>query len=395
MQRVFKDDQPPSSFVRTGFTWSAYLMQGYYAFLQAAPGPLIPILQGELHLSYTQTSLLTSAFALATIFVGLLRDWPARIFRRRTRFWSGAIGMWAGAALLMVSPSFVLALTGSFFMGVSGTITRIAVEGGLADLYQEQRATVLTEANVVASIGATSVPLFIGGWQALDLGWRSASLVPLIILALLYWRFRRIKVPEQRKQELQKQERPRVPPTFWLCWLAMVCCVAMEWCMIVWSAVLLKNTQGLNVDEAAASVSLFFAAEVLGRLIGSRLTGKFATTLLLLIALSITALGFPLFWLSPLLPLKLSGLVLTGLGIANLYPLTLSVAFSMTPDQTNATSGRFSFGVGVAIFAAPLLLGRLADTLGIQRACGVVPVLLIGAFVLILLVHWLSKIRAR
>jgi hypothetical protein len=52
--------RPPSSFVRTGFTWPAYLMLGYYAFLQAALGPLAPFLQGELHLTYTQTSLLTS-----------------------------------------------------------------------------------------------------------------------------------------------------------------------------------------------------------------------------------------------------------------------------------------------------------------------------------------------
>jgi fucose permease len=108
--------------------------------------------------------------------------------------------------------------------------------------------------------------------------------------------------------------------------------------------------------------------------------------------LGTTALGFSLFWLSWLLPLKLSGLVLTGLGIANLYPLILSAALSETPAQANAASGRFAFGIGVAIFAAPLLLGRMADTLGIQRAYGVVLGLLIGAFVLTLLVH---RLRGR
>jgi fucose permease len=384
--------RPPSSFVRTGFTWPAYLILGYYAFLQAALGPLAPFLQGAFHLTYMQTSLLPSAFAGASILVGFLADGLARVFRRRVRFWGGAIGMWVGAAVLMVSPSFVLALIGAFLMGAFGTVTRIAIEGGLADLHQGQRATALTEANVIASIGATSVPLFIGGWQALELGWRSASLVPLIVLSLLYWRLRHLKIPEQREQEIQKQKTPRFPSTFWLCWLAMVCCVAIEWCMIVWSAALLKNTGGLSVNEAATSVSLFFLAEVLGRLIGSRLTGKMAITSLLLVALGATALGFSLFWLSWLLPLKLSGLVLTGLGIANLYPLILSAALSETPAQANAASGRFAFGIGVAIFAAPLLLGRMADTLGIQRAYGVVLGLLIGAFVLTVLVH---RLRGR
>ena len=74
-------------------------------------------------------------------------------------------------------------------MGAFGTVVRTAIEGGLADLHQGQRATALTEANVIASIGASSVPLFIGGWQALELGWRPALLVPLIVLSLLILAF--------------------------------------------------------------------------------------------------------------------------------------------------------------------------------------------------------------
>jgi fucose permease len=380
--------RPPSLFVCTGFTWPAYLMLGYYAFLQAALGPLTPFLQGELHLTYTQTSLLTSAFALATILVGLIGGGSARLWSRRARFWGGAIGMWVGAAVLMFSPSFLLAIIGPFLMGIFGTVVRTAIEGGLADLHQRQRTTALTEANVIASIGASLVPLFIGGLQALDIGWRPTLLVPLIVLSLLYWHFHRIKIPEEsRISAIQEQHQQRFPSVFWLCWLVMVCCVAMEWCMIVWSAVLLKNTSGLSANEAATSVSLFFVAEVLGRLIGSRLTGKTETTTLLLIALSTTALGFPFFWLSPLMPLKLSGLVLTGLGIANLYPFPLSAALSVTPTRANATSGCFAFGIGVAIFAAPLILGRMADALSIQRAYSVVLGLLFVAGIFTLLVH--------
>jgi fucose permease len=165
----------------------------------------------------------------------------------------------------------------------------------------------------------------------------------------------------------------------------------MEWCMIVWCAIFLKNTSGLSANEAATSVSLFFLAEVLGRLIGSRLTRRMENTTLLFIALGITALGFPLFWLAPQLPLKLSGLVLTGLGIANLYPLTLSAALSVNPAQANATSGRFAFGSGIAIFAAPLILGRIADVLSIQRGYSLVLVLLFIAAVLTLAVYRLMR----
>jgi hypothetical protein len=38
-------------FVRDRFTWLAYLMLAYFSYLQAAPGPLMPFLRDELHLS--------------------------------------------------------------------------------------------------------------------------------------------------------------------------------------------------------------------------------------------------------------------------------------------------------------------------------------------------------
>jgi hypothetical protein len=40
-------------FVRTRFTWLAYILLGYYAYLQASVGPLMPFLRSELHMSYT------------------------------------------------------------------------------------------------------------------------------------------------------------------------------------------------------------------------------------------------------------------------------------------------------------------------------------------------------
>lgn len=35
----------PSAFVRDRFTWLAYIMLGYFAYLQAALGPALPFLR--------------------------------------------------------------------------------------------------------------------------------------------------------------------------------------------------------------------------------------------------------------------------------------------------------------------------------------------------------------
>jgi hypothetical protein len=40
-------------FVRTRFTWLAYILLGYYSYMQSSVGPLMPFLSTELHISYT------------------------------------------------------------------------------------------------------------------------------------------------------------------------------------------------------------------------------------------------------------------------------------------------------------------------------------------------------
>ena len=49
------------TFVRDRFTWLAYLMLGYYAYLQAANGPLMPFLRADLGINYTTGGLHFSA----------------------------------------------------------------------------------------------------------------------------------------------------------------------------------------------------------------------------------------------------------------------------------------------------------------------------------------------
>ena len=80
----------------------------------------------------------------------------------------------------------------------------------------------------------------------------------------------------------------------------------------------------------------------------------------------------------------LVGLFLTGLGVASLYPLHLSLAIGTTHNNTLLASARATLASGTAILALPLVLGRLADMVGIRLAYGVVGILLIGIFLIVL-----------
>ena len=73
-----------------------------------------------------------------------------------------------------------------------------------------------------------------------------------------------------------------------------------------------------------------------------------------------------------------------------MYPLTLSLAVGLAPGQSNLASARVSLGVGTALLTAPLLLGWLADRIGLESAYGMVIVLMVAACALVLNNRWLS-----
>lgn len=380
----------PASFVRDRFTWLAYGMLAYFAYLQAALGPAIPFVRQELNLSYTVAGFHASAMALGMIVSGLSTDRAAARWGRRPIFWIGGAGMALGALLLTAARTPVFTVLGAGLMGALGGMLIVTLQSGLSDRHGALRATAFTESNVVASIGALAAPSLIGVFQAMTLGWRWALLVMVLAWIVAFFQFRRVIIPERADRALPPTENAparaaqRLPARFWLLWGVIFTAVAMEWCMGFWGAAFMQSSTGLTPTGASAAMSIFFGAIVIGRFMGSWLTRRYESMSLLVAALLIVGIGFPLFWLSPSVPLTLIGLFITGLGIANLFPLTLAAAVGVASQMADTVSARISLAAGVAIFLAPQILGALADQVGIQSAYGVVMILLVAAITITL-----------
>ncbi len=78
------------------------------------------------------------------------------------------------------------------------------------------------------------------------------------------------------------------------------------------------------------------------------------------------------------------GLIVAGLGVANLYPSTLALTLETAPQQLDQASARASLASGISIIALPLLLGRIADRVGITPAFALVGVLTVLAATLLI-----------
>ncbi len=384
-------------FVRDRLTWVSYLMLACLSYTQGAFGPIMPFLRQERNLSFTLGGLLTAVLALGMITAGLTSDRMASRWGRRSVFWIGGAGLSIGAGGLARSALFPVMLASVLLMGFCGSLTLAVIQASLSDRHGERRTIAFAESNVAASFSASLAPLVIGGFQRAGAGWQGALFLPGCVWVLLAARFYREPIPDCSPDRVKSRAggRTRLPAAFWAYWVLICLVVSIEWCLVVWGADYLEHIAGLSKVNASTTMGVFFAAMLLGRLIGSGLARILSGTTLLLIALGVASVGFPVFWLARLALLNIAGLFVAGLGVANLFPFALSVAVGTVPEQSNTASARVSLAVGVAILIAPLALGWLADGLGLQRAFALVVGWLIMAFALTLAArHWSAAYTA-
>jgi predicted MFS family arabinose efflux permease len=383
----------PAHFRRDSFTWLAYAMLAFYAYLQSGLGPLMPFLAAEIGMSYTVRGLHLSAFALGMIIAGATGDRVARRFSRRRVWWASGAGMALGTALLLIGQDARITVLAAFIMGTLGSYLLVLIQATLADHHGQNRAIPLTESNVGAVAAAALAPFLVSQFEGAGTGWRLAMILGMAawLIAIVAWRSTR--VPEAAVSAPASHEQAssgRLPRIFWLYWCVIVLGVSVEWSTIFWGADFLERVVGFPRVAAVGAMTAFLLAMLVGRAAGSVLSRRYVTKRLLLIAALLVVAGFPVFWLarSPL-PAYV-GLALLGLGIANLYPLTLTQTTAVGASNANRASARSSLGSGVAILVMPQILGTVADDVGIQSAFLITGVLALGVLAL---VAWSYRLR--
>ncbi|MGE5333261.1 MAG: MFS transporter [Nitrososphaerota archaeon] len=381
-------------FRRGRLTWASYWMLGYFAYLEAVLGPLMPFLRSDLRLSYTIASLHFSAFACGAVVMGATGDRLTQRWGRRASFWAGALGMAAGAMMVALSPMAVGTIAGAFLMGLLGDLLLITIQAALADFHGLWSSVALTEANVAASGFAILAAVSVGIITGAGLGWRLAVLPALTVLALAGARFWSLRFPAATPKPstggAEAARSAKLPWRYWVLWSLIAVETGLEWCIVYWGASFLATWVGFPRADAATSMGLFFLAMLVGRFAGSRLSRALPGLALVMASLLIALGGFLLFWLAPLPLVRLTGLFLLGLGLANIYPLGVALAAGTAPGQADQANARLAIAGGLSALAAPAVLGALADAIGIGSAFGIViPMLLLA-----LLIAWAAS-RAR
>ncbi len=94
----------------------------------------------------------------------------------------------------------------------------------------------------------------------------------VLVLAPMALCFGREPFPQSARSGMTAgAARAPLPAAFWAYWTVMLLIVSTEFCMLLWGADFLVTVAGLTRSAAAAALSGFLLAVVVGRIVGSRL----------------------------------------------------------------------------------------------------------------------------
>lgn len=151
-----------------------------------------------------------------------------------------------------------------------------------------------------------------------------------------------------------------------------LCTAYGEGALAEWSALHLSQDLHATPGTAAAGYSLFALAMGVGRLTGTALLERFGQTRTLVSGGSAAAAGMLLGSLAPTVPLALAGFAVTGLGLANIFPVAVGRAGALAGPGGVAAASTLGYG---GMLVGPPVIGFLADWLSLPIALTTVSLL--------------------
>jgi MFS family permease len=378
--------------VRIGIALSAM------GFVLAGLGACVAILARDLDEPPARLALLSSGFAVGLLVVALIGPRLLRSWSIPTVLAFGSVICAIGAVMIAVAPVYAVVIAGGLCVGLGGAllvlVAPLLLNGPTA-------ATRLSRVNAVASGVGILAPLTIGAVDAVGPSGRLAMLAaapPLVLLAL-FTRTRAGKPASLRADRLvslphshASEHAPAEPAPMavlidsapavglgrkWrgrvgrqvvvdvgIGWLRVVLSVSVEFCFVVWAVARLVAT-GLPTATAALLGSAFPIGMAAGRAIGPIRWRGWSPVLP---SGALAACGTLMVSLFDTPAIVALGLVVAGLGVAPLYPVTLA-SLVATPGLSSARlSAVGALASGTAILLAPAVLAVLARAVDLRTA---------------------------
>ncbi|MEL6968011.1 MAG: MFS transporter [Pseudomonadota bacterium] len=334
--------------------------------------PRIPDVKAMFGLSATELGFALFALALGTLAAFLVAP---RFIARFGLALSSLVGLslWALAFWLVafVAPFgalVVLMLVAGFFIGV----TEVAMNSA-AD--REERmcgVRIMSRAHGFWSMGSLVGAMFGGLTASIGFGFVAhfSIVLPVVILAggvaLMVLKQRGNSDADPQPSDEQKAFALPARGIMLLC-LFPVGIMLIEGAFIDWSALFVRDTLSGSIAQASLVYAVFSLSMMITRLSGDWIQDRFALLTVARVSCLLAVLGISLFAFSPSVSFALVAALLSGIGVAIIYPMAMTVA-AARPGRAEDNVAAMSLFAFTAFMIAPPLLGLIIDTVGMRAA---------------------------
>lgn len=360
-------------YTRDKTTWLAYFLCGYFGYVQSSTIFLLPFIRSENNWNYTSTSFIIILYASGLFISSMCVKIYSIIFNRRIIIIINIVISFIGILFIISSRHLIITSIGVYLIGMSVMPLLIIGQAVLNDWQNNYRFVALTEANAMVPVCGVTGTVLLSFLAASDFGWRSAFWVTVILFIIIFKLFWPKEIPPANSfKHLHKIQIYPIQRYSWIYVGVMFFGISIEACLFAWGTEFLKSTVNLSAIDATFVMSIALATTVVARLVVSRLPRNIKRHTLLLITLGTTLSAFLVCWLSTQPTARIVGLCLAASGTANIYPLTVVVATSMTNEQVDKAIARLTVGSSLATLTMPSLIGWLADQIGLYLAYGII-----------------------
>ncbi|MDX2401678.1 MFS transporter [Streptomyces microflavus] len=185
--------------------------------------------------------------------------------------------------------------------------------------------------------------------------------------------------PNAPRREPKQRLDPRARRIVLLFGVIALCTAYGEGALADWGALHLEQDLDAHPGLAAAGYALFALTMTIGRLTGTLLLERLGQTRTLVLGGVVAAAGMLLGALAPTVWLALAGFAVTGLGLANIFPVAVGRAGELAGPSGVAAASTLGYG---GMLLGPPAIGFLADWFSLPVALTTVALLAAAAAVL-------------
>jgi FSR family fosmidomycin resistance protein-like MFS transporter len=350
-----------------------------------------PEIQAEHGLRYATAALVL--FVLPQL-AGLLLEPPLYLladrYPRKPFVVGGLVAMGTGLVLAAVSagPWTLTASLALAFVG-SGLGVNLS-QATLMDARTGDRERLMARWALMGTIGDLGTPVLLGALAAASFGWRVAcALIGTLIVAYALLLVP-VRFPDAAGDEGSEEEEPPVREalraalrnrrlTTWLfgAWL----CNLMDEIFVTFAALHLDRALGASAETRALLLGGLLAAEIAGLALTERLLARLEPLALLRAASAACAVAYAGWMAAPGVASSAVLLAVVGFCSAPLYPIAQAQVYRALPGASGMANALGALFTPLDL-VLPLLLGVVADRLGLPAALSVLALQPVGLFVI-------------